>query len=254
MDQLTLAQGAPRSEKRAWFFAPIEAGEWRALANWAIVWIVLANIAFASMWFIGAPPRFAEIAAAGAVGLIIRKAPAWCRYAAFIGVLAYSLLGFIAGLFNLAIGSLLHSMKFFLEINPANSIEYVIGAVLLMVICGLAWWQIKRPQGFVDTRLVLLAVVLILSLIAVDRMMGQGMRGHYMRTAEVGTPFTSASASSGFGVIAEGKPRNLMLIMVESMGGMWWCIRRSMRPRRARFAGARYQSSRQAPVHLLADG
>lgn len=218
MDGVALAQGASKPEKKASFFAPIETGEWRAFANWVIVWIVLANIAFASMWFIGAPPRFAEIVTAGVVGLIVRKAPVWIRYIAFIGVLAYSLLGFIAGLFNLAIASLLHSLQFFVEINPANSIEYIIGAALLIAICGIALWQIKRPQGFTDTRLVLLAVLATLSLVAADRLMGQGMRGHYKRAADAGTPFTSASESSGFGVIADGKKRNLMLIMVESMG------------------------------------
>lgn len=218
MSGVALSPDAPKPSAKRSLFGSISTDEWRAFANWFVVWIVLANIAFAGMWLIGAPPRFAEIVTGGVVGLIVRKWPAWVRYVAFIGVLAYSLLGFIAGLFNLAIASLLHSLKFFVEINPANSIEYIIGGALLVVICGVALWQVRRPQGFTDTRLVLLAVVSTLSLVGIDHLMGQGMRGHYKRAAEVGTPFTSASDSAGFGVIAEGKPRNLMLIMVESMG------------------------------------
>ncbi len=218
MSMVGAASIEPKAAVKPSFFATIKAQEWREFANWVIVWIVLANIGFASMWLIGAPSRFAEIVTTGVVGLIVRKAPVWLRYLAFVGALVYSLLGFIAGLFNLAIGSLLHSLKFFAEINPANSMEYIIGAALLLAICGVALWQIKRPQGFSDNRLLILAAALILALVATDVYMGKGMRGHYARAADEATPFSSATENSGFGVVRGDKKRNLMLIMVESMG------------------------------------
>ena len=43
--------------------------EVRKFGNWVLVWVVLANIGFAAMWFSGAPPRHMEIVYAGLIGL-----------------------------------------------------------------------------------------------------------------------------------------------------------------------------------------
>ena len=198
--------------------SPIAAAEWRAFANWLLVWVVMANIAFATMWIIGAPPRRPEIVAAGAIGLLVRGAPLWLRISAFVFSLIYSTLGFIAGLFNLAISSLLHSLQFFVEIDPGQSAEYIFGAILLVGICGLAIRVLRLPQNFSDIRLVFLAILAVFAVAAIDTWMGQGMRGHYKRAAAEGTPFTAASQQTDFGAIAADKPRHLMLIMVESLG------------------------------------
>ena len=32
--------------------------EWRRFGNWLLVWVVMANVGFAALWFVGAPPRF----------------------------------------------------------------------------------------------------------------------------------------------------------------------------------------------------
>lgn len=209
---------ADNKPQREGFLRPFEKAEWRQFVNWAIVWLVLANIVFASMWLIGAPPRSREIITAGAIGLVVRRAPFWLQAVAFVAMMAYSVLGFIAGLFNLLIVSLLHSLKFFAEINPANSWEYLAGAVMLLGIIGVAFCMLRRPQAFSDVRLVLIAIVSVLALGQVDRFMGQGMRGHYERAADAGTPFVSANQLSAFTPVAGAPKRNLMLIMVESLG------------------------------------
>ena len=143
-------QQAEAQPAKTGLFRPFDPAEWRQFVNWALVWIVLANVAFASMWLIGAPPRRPEIYAAGAIGLLVRRAPVWVQCAAFLASLTYSILGFIAGLFNLSILSLLHSLKFFAEINPANSWEYIAGGGLLLGILVLSMWVIRRPQAFSD--------------------------------------------------------------------------------------------------------
>ena len=201
-------------------FRPFDKAEWKQFLNWLLIWIVLANIGFATMWFIGAPPRRPEIYAAGAIGLIVRRMPVWVQCVAFLVSMIYSILGFVAGLFNLALGSLIHSIKFFLEINPANSVEYIVGAGLLVTIAALAMWLMRRPKAFNDIRLVLLAILATMTLAKIDGQMGKGMRGHYKRAAVEGTPFVSAQGLAGFAAIpAAGEPkRNLILIMVESLG------------------------------------
>ena len=100
--------------------------------------MVLANAGFALMWLIGAPPRWPEIIGIGALGLIVRKRTRWLQLAAFVVAMAWSLLSFVAGLFNLAPTSLLHSLKFFLEMSPAQSSEYLVGAAVVALLVGAA--------------------------------------------------------------------------------------------------------------------
>ena len=211
-------QQAEAQPAKTGLFRPFDPAEWRQFVNWALVWIVLANVAFASMWLIGAPPRRPEIYAAGAIGLLVRRAPVWVQCVAFLASLTYSILGFIAGLFNLSILSLLHSLKFFAEINPANSWEYIAGGGLLLGILVLSMWVIRRPQAFSDIRLILIAILAVFVLAKIDGKMGKGMRGHYKRAAEIGTPFESANQLSAFIPVAGAPKRNLMVIMVESLG------------------------------------
>ena len=35
--------------------------EWRRFGNWLLIWVVMANIGFAALWFVGAPPRFVAL-------------------------------------------------------------------------------------------------------------------------------------------------------------------------------------------------
>lgn len=198
--------------------APLAAGEWGAFTNWLFVWVVLANIGFAAMWVIGAPPRMAEILGAAAIGLVVRKSSFWVKASAFFVLIGYSVLSFIAALFNLAVSSLVQSVRFFLELNPTQSAEYVAGGILLLGILGIAIRLLRREQGFLDTRLVVIAILASLTLGGIDAWMGQGMRGHYKRAATEGTPFTAASEQTGFGTVTTGSQRHLMLIMVESLG------------------------------------
>ena len=206
----------PLDKPRRGLLGTVARGEWARLANWLLVWVVLANGGFALLWLIGAPPRWPEIVGIGALGLIVRERARWLQMAAFCVAMTWSLLSFVAGLFNLAPSSLLHSLKFFLEMSPGQSSDYLLGALVVALLVGLAGMALRRPQGFADIRLLLVAVAAVALVASLDRSIGQGMRGHYARTPVAGAPFTSAVGQSGFG--AQAGSRNLMVVMVESLG------------------------------------
>ena len=214
MASIALAPERPRGG----LFRPVERQEWIKLANWLLVWIVLANAGFAMMWLIGAPPRWAEILFIGAMGLVVRERSRAVQIVAFCLAMAWSVLGFLAGLFNLGMASLLYSLKFFVELNPVQSSEYTIGAAVIVVLIGLAVAALRRPQHFTDVRLVFLAMIVVLLFAGVDKWMGLGMRGHYKREAVAGAPFSSAVSRSHFGAAVGAAPRHLLVVMVESMG------------------------------------
>lgn len=191
--------------------------ELKKFGNWLLVWIVLANAAFVVLWFSGAPPRHLEIIYAGLLGLVVKRFPFPIQYIAFVGIMLFSTLKFVGGLFNLDISSLLYSLQFFAEIKPGNSIDYIAAALGILAVMGLAWRLLKRDTDFARPLLVAGAAGLFVTLAGVDLWMGKDMRGHYFRTAPAGATFGSATGDSGFATRADGK-RHLVLIVVEAMG------------------------------------
>ncbi len=185
--------------------------------NWAFVWILLANAGFIAMWFVGAPPRYLEIGIIGFTGLIVKRFAPWVQWLAFVGVMSYSMLSFVGGLFNLNISSLIYSLQFFAELKPDSSIEYIIVSILAVFTMVVAFWLLRRPGNFSNPWLIILSGGLIMGLATADFAMGQGMRGHYKRSAPAGAFFESATGQTQFAARADGK-RHLVLIMVESLG------------------------------------
>ena len=192
--------------------------EWAKLRNWLMVWLVLANIAFAPMWFVGSPPRFLQIVAGGVVGLLVRRAPLWVQMAAFLAVLTFSALSFIAGVFNLPIFSVLASLRFVMELQPAQSLEYIVGGVAVFLVGLGAWLLMRRDSGFDNWRLVLIGVGATLALAFFDLAVGYGSRGQYKQAPAADAPFESAMTATGAEQNAIANGRNLAVIMVESMG------------------------------------
>ncbi len=191
--------------------------ELKKFGSWVLVWVVLANIGFAALWFSGAPPRHFEIVYAGLIGLVVKRMPFIIRYVSFLGIMTYSTLKFVGGLFNLDISSLLYSLQFFAEIKPGNSFDYIAAAIAILIIMGVAWKLLKRDTNFSRPLLIVGAAGLFITLAGVDLWMGKDMRGHYFRSAPAGAVFGSATEKSGFAARADGK-RHLVLIVVEAMG------------------------------------
>lgn len=203
-----IAMDAPRAGLSA---------EFKKLLNWSLIWIGLANIPFMAMWFVGAPPRYFEIAMAGFVGLIVKRMPRIIQWIAFASVVAYSILSFVAGLFNLGMSSLLYSIQFLAEIKPSNSLEYITAGIVIVAILVASWFLLKRDTNFARPLHILAGGAMIFGLVGADFAMGQGMRGHYFREAPAGATFESAVEKTGLAGRADGK-RHLVLIMVESLG------------------------------------
>lgn len=208
----------PAGKARASEYLGVTRDEWIKLLNWLLVWVVVANAGFAMLWLIGAPPRRPEIIAAGAIGLIVRNQPRWVQFIALVAAMVYSLLAYVSGMFNLAILSVLHSLKFFTELNPIQSTEYIFGAAVLVALMGLGYLCLRRRQDFADLRMMMLAIFAFMTFAQLDQLMSWRMGGHYNRYAPSGATFTSAVAQTDFGAVTGAKPHNLMIVVVESLG------------------------------------
>lgn len=198
----------------------LEQSEKTALANWLLVWVVLANIVFSLMYFTGSPPRVTSILMFGIIGLLVRGQRFAVQVAAFAGALVYAVFTILGSLFNLPVLSLSQSVRFMGELNAFNSAEYVGIGLLLIGLLIAAGFALRRPTQFRDQRAVLLAVGAVALVAACDVYMGAGMRGHYKRVSADGAPFTSGvSGSDLLPAAGAGAPtRNVMVVMVESLG------------------------------------
>ena len=118
------------------------------LRNWLLCWIFLPNVAFAMFWLIGAPPRQSEIVLTGAVGLLVRRAPYPVRLAAFAAVTLFSLLSYIAAIFNLAVSEIVASLRFFMELDVMQSPVYLAGCGVAAAMLGIGAYLLRRNQSF----------------------------------------------------------------------------------------------------------
>ena len=188
-----------------------------AFATWIATWIVLPNLPFLPITLAGGPPRFQEILACGIVGLIVRRAPYGLRAAAFVGLIAYLLLTFIARMFNMGLGMIVSVIALVFDLNPAASPEYVAGAALLAVTFALAAWLLRRPSGFTEPLWLAAAGVVTLTSAAADLAASRGTMGSYTRVAPDEAPFTSAALQTQLLELADGEA-HVILVMVEAMG------------------------------------
>lgn len=187
------------------------------LGNWLLVWVVLLNAPFAAMWFLGGPPRLAQIVLAAGIGFVARGFPAWQRQALFVAALAYSALCEVAAIFNLELTSLVHSIRFLLELDPANSPQYLVAGAMLVAagVTGVA--LAARPMRFEGAKPALGALAAVAAVVGIDGYANHDLQGHYGRSAPSDAPFESAATSSGWAAPADGRTHKL-LVMVESLG------------------------------------
>lgn len=187
------------------------------LGNWLLVWVALLNAPFAAMWFLGGPPRLAQIILTAGIGLIARGFPAWQRQALFVAALAYCALCEVAAIFNLELTSLLHSIRFLLELDPASSAQYAAAGAMLLA-AGLAGVVLAaRPMHFEGVKPTLGAIAAVAIVVGIDGYANHDLQGHYGRTAPTGAAFESAATNSGWAAPADGRTHKL-LVMVESLG------------------------------------
>jgi len=188
------------------------------VANWLLVWVVLANAAFSLMYFTGSPPRMTSILIFGVIGLLVRNQPYLVRAFAFAGGLVYAIFTILGALFNLPVYSLSQSIRFMGELNALNSVEYVAIGTLLLVMLVCAVWALRRPTNFASQRAAMVASAAVALVAATDYGMGFGSRGHYERYNFDGAAFTSGVSASGLVPAAGETPRHILIVMVESLG------------------------------------
>lgn len=198
-------------------FAPADGAALTAFLNWALCWLLLPNLAFLPITIIGGPMRAPEIWLCGAVGLVASRFGYWVRLAAFVALLSYLVLVFIASMFNMHVSMILSVIALVLDIRPAASPEYLVGGALLILVLALAAHQLRRPGKLRGLQWIAAAAALTYTLATADYVRARDSATAYNRLAPADAPFTSATRQTGFLKLADGE-RHVMIVVVEAMG------------------------------------
>jgi len=191
--------------------------EARAFAAWLACWLLLPNLPFLPVTLMGGPQRYPDVIACGLVGFVVRKAGYPVRAAAFLALIVFLVINFIARMFNMALTMILSVAGLVFDMEPAASVEYLVGGGVLALVIAAGLWLLRSPTGFREPRFLLGAVAATLALGAADYLWSKDTMGAYSRLAPHGAPFASATRESGFPTLADGKT-NVMLVVVEAMG------------------------------------
>lgn len=189
-----------------------------ALANWLLIWVVLANLGFVAPYIVGSPSRVSEIFLFGVLGFISRNRSILVQAIAFATGLAYSVVMFISSLFNLPVHEIADSIRFLEDWQFFSSGQYLAFGLAFLGIFVVACRTMRRPSNFVGGRAALLACAVVALVALADVLMSYGALGHYNRFQIGNPPFSSAVSKSNFLSAQSSSPRHLLIVMVESLG------------------------------------
>jgi sulfatase-like protein len=189
----------------------------RAFLTWLGCWIVLPNLPFLPVTLMGGPPRWQEVAACGVVGLAVHRWSYWLKLTAYLGLMTYLTVTFIAHMFNMGPEMIMSVIGLVFDMDLLASPEYIAGAALLIGSLGGAAVLLRQDSRFEGWKWALAAAAVTAAYSAADLAFSADTMGSYTRIAPQGAPFTSATSQSHLAALADGKA-NVMVILVEAMG------------------------------------
>jgi hypothetical protein len=197
--------------------APAPARNVRAFLTWLGCWLLLPNLPFLPVTLMGGPPRWWEIAICGVVGLAVHRWAYPLRLVAYLGLMAYLMVTFIAHMFNMGPQLILSVIGLVFDMDLMASPEYAAGAALLLLSLGGAVMLLRQDSKFEGWKWAAAAALVTAGCSAADMAASRGTMGSYTRIAPHGAPFQSATSQANLAALADGK-RNVMVILVEAMG------------------------------------
>lgn len=185
----------------------------------ATVWLILPNLVFVPLWFVGGPPRPLAIMIYVLVGLAGRMLPIWAVAALLLAAFGFDVILVVSGIFNLAPTSILHAIRFLPDLRIFESNQYLI----LTILVGVVFVTILSAIGQYRHRLRRAsAVPALLSaglLMTGDHLINVNPEQEFGRYLSPTAPFHSAMGGSGLRErLVSPTGRNLVMVMVESMG------------------------------------
>lgn len=185
---------------------------------WVLYWLLIPNLAFMIMWFVGGPPMIPVFALTSMAGIAAAQIPSvTLKRVILAGTIGYSIFYYICVSFNLDIEKASSLFPLLMEISPLRSPEYIISLVAFLVSASIALKKAPHVRRFSSPMSYLIAVLVTIGLLYADHFASADTRSTYSRLPPPGTSFASATGLTGIEVPGPDS-RNLVIIIVESWG------------------------------------
>lgn len=177
---------------------------------------ILSLATFFSVVDIGLPPRSVAIVLYSIVAISARRIPFTLTVALFLIVLAFDLLWTISLMFSLSPSELFTALDDANRVRLFSSPLYaaLIAIVFMTTIVSLT--LLRRKEILQGNLFVLFPVVA--ALVCIDLRMNTSTYFNYNAMNGRSRPITSAAESSGFRAVAGTNGRNVVVVIVESLG------------------------------------
>jgi len=188
-----------------------------------LVWLVLPNLSFASLWVTGGPIRTLAIILYLLIGLLARRLPFAVVASLFLLTVLFDVLFVLSNVFNLSVVSFLYAIEYAWTLRPFASATYVLfGGALIASSVTVLWLARRLRNRFPDASIAVIALSAG-GIMAVDTTINLTPEYSFGQILSQAAPFDSAVRRSGLldgdngGVTGDPK-RNLLIVMVESWG------------------------------------
>ena len=191
----------------------------RPSLTFVLVWIVLPNLAFLSLWVTGGPIRTLAIILYLFIGLLARRLPFAVVTVLFLLAVAFDVLFVLSNVFNLSVVSFVYAIEYAWTLRPFASATYVLfGGALIATSIAVIWLARRAKSAFADASISVIALSAG-AIMAADTTINLTPEYSFGQFLSRNAPFDSAVRRSGLiGEESDAAGRNLLIVMVESWG------------------------------------
>lgn len=188
-----------------------------------LVWIVLPNLAFLSLWLTGGPIRALAIILYLFIGLLSRRLPFAVVALLFLAAVVFDILFVLSNVFNISVVSFVYAIEYAWTLRPFASTTYVLfGAALIASTAAVLWLARRGKSRFSQASIAVIALSAG-GLMAADTTINLTPEYSFGQVLARAAPFDSAVRRSGLFDAENGGAetqarRNVLIVMVESWG------------------------------------
>ncbi len=191
----------------------------RPSLTFVLVWIILPNLAFMSLWLTGGPIRTLAIILYLFIGLLARRLPFAIVAVLFLLTVLFDVLFVLSNIFNLSVVSFLYAIEYAWTLRPFASATYALfGGALIASSVAVIWLARRVKSQFPEASIAVIAVSAG-AIMAADTIINLTPEYSFGQLLSRAAPFDSAVQRSGLiGQETGDERRNLLIVMVESWG------------------------------------
>lgn len=186
--------------------------------QWVLWWVFLPNLAIIAMWPIGGPSMATSILFCGLGAILVAQQQSKLTRCIGMILIFLSLLAvYVTKSFNVELANVLSVRQYLMELNVAQSPEYLVGGVVLVLSMAAGLYFGSRVNTFQSRNQFIMAIAMVALLVNLDTIATAGTRGSYKAAAPAGEPIDSAMLQNKIrpeSIAAD----NLVVIIVESWG------------------------------------